>query len=331
MMGKVAGSHGEVSGARGEEGTQACTCRRPGAFGWFRSARPLARAAEIRRPRAAPRPPRRRRGEPGGPRRSVCPSSPAGARRPGAAGGAGRGGAPRSAATPLVAAPLAAWLQAHSRRSGPRARRGTAGDRRLRDSGRATSGLLDGPRGGPAGRAPPPGPKCRVTPGAARRVQAGAAGARPAPPTCAPSGDECTLTLLETGDLLCGPGGPHNASPPASKALRICQNFLPKDCGPQLVLKQVRRKQPQVLPIYYQPRCLKTRAQCLQDCFTRSVSPLTKSEELADVCTERKEDESAPFSKDGRGARKEMPRNKPRTPARAACGPEGPACPSALI
>lgn len=55
-----------------------------------------------------------------------------------------------------------------------RRRRSLAAELRLRDER-----MLDGPRGGPAGRAPPPGPKCRVTPGAARRVQGGSSRSAP--------------------------------------------------------------------------------------------------------------------------------------------------------
>lgn len=62
MMGKVAGSHGEVSGVRGEEGTRACTCRRPGAFVWFRSAAARPRCRYQASPRGpAPAAPAARR------------------------------------------------------------------------------------------------------------------------------------------------------------------------------------------------------------------------------------------------------------------------------
>lgn len=230
--GKVAGSHGEVSRAQGEEGTQAGTCRSPGVSGWLRSATPPAGAAGIRRLRAALRPPRRRRGEPGGPRRSVCPSRPAGARRPGAAGGAGRGRPlGRRPIGPSSARRLASGSQ--SALPGPRARRCAAAGCWLPGSGSATGELLDGQRGGPAGRAPPPRPKCRVTRGAARPGRGGAE-ERPAPPTCEPSAAGSTLNLWETDDLLCGPSGSGNRLSSQAKPCEFAGIFLVSIAAPNL-------------------------------------------------------------------------------------------------
>ena len=105
---------------RAEEGTGAGTCRSPGASSSLRFATPPARAAGIRPRRAAPRPPRRRRGERGGPPESVGPSRPAGARRLGAANRAGRGGTGRGrllGRRPIGRASAAAWLLALRPRS----------------------------------------------------------------------------------------------------------------------------------------------------------------------------------------------------------------------
>lgn len=84
---------------------------------------------------------------------------------------------------------------------------------------RQTDGWTE--RGRPAGRAPRPRPKCRVTPGAARPVLGGA-GARPAPPTCAPSLARSTATPWET-DLLCGPRGSGNRVSKVARPGRHCK------------------------------------------------------------------------------------------------------------
>nr|XP_037862529.1 MAPK-interacting and spindle-stabilizing protein-like [Chlorocebus sabaeus] len=79
-------------------GRQPGTCRSPGASGSLSSATPSASAAGIRPRGAAPRLPPRRRGEPGGPRRPVCPSVPPSWSE--APGSCGRGGAGPAARPP---------------------------------------------------------------------------------------------------------------------------------------------------------------------------------------------------------------------------------------
>lgn len=76
----------------------------------------------------------------------------------------------------------------------------------MRGSGGATGVRTEGQTGGRTGRAPPPRPECRVTPGAAC-PDPGGAGARPVPPTCAPSGLE-PATPRDTVHLRRGPRGP---------------------------------------------------------------------------------------------------------------------------
>lgn len=198
-------------------GTGAGTCRSPGASDSLGSAtrRPTALQGSglAARPRA-----RRRSGQESRVARrrpSVFPSRPAGARgtrEP----RAGRGGAGRSVTAPRVPAPPATQLRPAARARRSRGRPLAAGAWRC---DRRTDGWTE--RGRPAGRAPRPRPKCRVTPGAARPVRGGA-GARPAPPTCAPSLARSTATPWET-DLLCGPRSSGNRVSKVARPRRHCK------------------------------------------------------------------------------------------------------------
>lgn len=261
-MRKVARSHREVSGAHGEVGARAGTCRSPGASGSLRSATPPARTAGIRPPRAAPRPPRRRRGEPGGRPRSVCPSvCPAERARAqrGAAGGAGRG-------WPLSYRPLGPSSSRHlasalSQRSPGRGRGAEppaavgSGEPATRQADRwlDTEAALRGARPSPDPSAESPVEQ-RAGPGWELERAPRLPTARP-PELGAPQ---------PRGKQICGPSGSGNrlGKVAAQATLQICQGFLRKSRGPNLFQNKVqRRKQPHVLPVYHQHRCLKTQAQ----------------------------------------------------------------------
>lgn len=126
-------------------------------------------------------------------------------------GGEGRGGAGCSATAPLVPLrpPPSFWPPPAL--PGPRARRSAEVCCRLPGSGRATHGHTEGQTGALAGRVPPPRPECRVTPGAACPVPAGA-GARPLPPTCAPFGLEPAIRREADRLFRCPPR--HRQQPP---------------------------------------------------------------------------------------------------------------------
>lgn len=144
---------------RGEEGHEHVPAGVPAPLAGS-APQPPARAADIRRPRAARA--RRTGGEEEAPvarvGRSVRPVERSAAPGSRQRGGAGRG--PRSAATPLVTAPSAAWLQVtHSRLSGPRGaarcrRRSLAAELRLRDE--RTVGWTE--EAAPRGARPAPDP-----------------------------------------------------------------------------------------------------------------------------------------------------------------------------
>lgn len=205
---------------------------------------------------------------------------------------------------------------------------------------RRTDGWTE--RGHPAGRAPRPGPKCRVTPGAARPVRGGA-GARPAPPACAPSLAASTATPWET-DLLCSPRGSGNRVSKVARPRRHCKfarDFLRNSRGPNLFQNKVRRKkQPHVLPVYHQPGRLTTRAQGRTRLYSTLYPTLNSSTYQVRrgggyMHPVEGGQSWVPFPKNGKGdGQREMPEaeveEQTRTSRRAQCGPEGIARPSAV-
>lgn len=138
-----------------------------GSFGWFRSA---AARPRCRYPGVPARPRARRTGgeEAGGPRRSVCPSSRAGARRRGRQRGGGAG--PQRPPPHWSQLRPPPGFQAHSRLSGPRARRGAAGNRWLQNSRLREERTVGWTERRPRGARAPPD-RVRVTPG--RRAGSG--------------------------------------------------------------------------------------------------------------------------------------------------------------
>lgn len=185
---------------------------------------------------------------------------------------------------------------------------------------------MAGHRGRPAGRAPQPGPKCRVTLGAARPVRMGAC---PAPPTCAPpdpaQAGGSPATTREADHRLCGPRGSGYRLPKvaAQATLHICRDFLRKSGGSNLFPNKVRRaRQPHALPGYRLPRCLKTHAQSR----TRLLSMM----ESSTYPVSRGGGHMQPGGEGPRNGRGDGQRGMPeaeteqptRTPARAAGGPE---------
>lgn len=252
----------ERTGARGQEQVPAGVPVPPTRSALRRAARPRCRDQASPRGPAPAAAAARRAGWPAGVRPSF---RPAGQERQ-ALGSRGRGAAGRGARLPprgsqLLPPPSFGPQPGLPGAEGAALRHGRPLAAGVWRRDRRTDGWTE--RGHPAGRAPRPGPKCRVTPGAARPVRRGA-GARPAPPACAPPLAASTATPWET-DLLCRPRGSGNRVSKVARPRRHCKfarDFLRNSRGPNLFQNKVRRKkQPHVLPVYHQPGRLTTRAQ----------------------------------------------------------------------